>query len=205
LLDKIILVFDCLRDPRDLAQVIHLALAANTKIILDAKNKGYTEPHPRDDLNGLDVARKILILARTTGYKVDLSDIKVVPFVPKRYLKEESVDCFIDSLKELDAVYKKKTLNAAKKGKVLRYVAELEIVNKKPSLRISLKEVKKDSPLGVLKGTSNKIIIVSQTYPKNTPYIVEAPGAGLQVTAQNVRRDLLAQLFPIRKVVPQKN
>ncbi len=171
-----------------------------SEIIKEAKEKGYTEPHPRDDLNGLDVARKILILARTAGYNVNLDDIQLEPFIPKNYFEKESIEEFIKTTKELDEEYSKKVKNASKKGSVLRYIAELESVNGKPKMSISLKEVPKDSVLGLLKGTSNKIVVISKAYPKSTPYVVEAPGAGLEVTAQNIRRDLLSQLLPKRKV-----
>ena len=158
-----------------------------SEILAEAKEMGFTEPHPRDDLNGLDVARKLLILSRVAGYNIELSDVEVVPFIPKSYFDEDDVEKFIESTKELDSHF-------AEKDKLLRYVAEMKLVSGKPKLKVSLEEVEKNSPLGSLSGTLNKIVVVSNTYSKEAPYSVEAPGAGLEVTAQNIRRDLLHQL-----------
>ena len=102
-------------------------------------------------------------------------------------LLENDVDKFIESTKELDNYFKEK------KG-TLRYVAEMKKENDKVKLKVSLKEVEKNSQLGSLEGTLNKIVINSKAYPKETPYSVCAPGSGLTVTAQNIRRDLLHQL-----------
>jgi len=162
-----------------------------SSIVKKAKDYGFTEPDPRDDLNGLDVARKLIVLARTSGIKVELKDIELEPFIPKSFFKDESVDSFLESLITLDASFEKKVLEAKRSDKVLRYVASLEFIKNKPSLLVSLEEVQKNSPLGNLQGTANKIVVISEAYPKNTPYSVEAPGAGLEVTAQNIRRDLL--------------
>lgn len=163
---------------------------AFSDIIKEAKEEGYTEPHPRDDLNGLDVARKLLILTRTAGYNVEMKDIKISPFIPEKYFVEEDVQKFLESTAELNFYFKDKIEKAEKAGNTLRYVAQME----NGKLTVGLKEVSKQSPLGSLNGTLNKISIVSSAYPVNTPYSVEAPGAGLEVTAQNIRRDLLYRL-----------
>lgn len=160
-------------------------------IIKDAKEKGYTEPDPRDDLNGLDVARKLIVLARTVGFPIGLENIELKPFIPEKYFSEQDIDSFLESTKELDDEFEQKVLDAKSKNKVLRYVANLDATKEIPKLDVSLKEIPLDSPLGSLKGTLNKIVIISNAYPEESPYSVEAPGAGLQVTAQNIRRDLL--------------
>ncbi|MBI5635965.1 hypothetical protein HY993_03320 [Candidatus Micrarchaeota archaeon] len=165
-----------------------------SEIVVEAKEKGYTEPHPRDDLNGMDVSRKLLILARTAGFNVSMGDVALSPFIPEKYFGEEDPRAFADSLKELDEEFLQRIRQAKESGLVLRYVAQLNVAGGKPSLSVSLKEVPKDGPLGSLNGTSNKITVISGAYPANSPYVVEAPGAGLEVTAQNIRRDLLAQL-----------
>lgn len=162
-----------------------------SEIILEARDKGYTEPDPRDDLNGLDVARKMIVLARTAGFSAGLKDIKVDPFIPKGCFKDESIEEFLASIKVLDSEFGKRFSEAKKRGMTLRYVAQMDAAHGIPSLDVSLKEVSKESPLGSLKGTLNKIVVVSSTYPESSPYSVEAPGAGLEVTAQNIRRDLL--------------
>lgn len=165
-----------------------------SEIIKKAKELGYTEPHPRDDLNGLDVARKLLTLARTAGYNVNIDDVKVTPFIPKNYLENDDVNDFIEKTKELDDIFKEKVTQAKSKGNVLRYVARLMKTSDKINLNVSLEEVPKESSLGILKGTSNKITVISKIYSKEKPYVVEAPGAGLEITAQNIRRDLLYRL-----------
>ena len=165
-----------------------------SEIIREAKEKGYTEPHPRDDFNGLDVARKLLILARTAGYPVNMEDLSIQPFIPKKYLQEEDVGKFMDSLKGLDDNFSALSKKAKEKGDVLRYVAQMNAENGCARLLVSLQEVPKSSTLGMLSGTANKITVISKTYPKEKPYIVEAPGAGLEITAQNIRRNLLNSL-----------
>lgn len=165
-----------------------------SRIIKEAKEKGYTEPHPRDDLNGVDVARKLLILARTTGYGVNMEDISIRPFIPEQYLQEEDVAGFMERIKELDTEYTEMSNRAKEKGQVLRYVASMDIIGGNPLLKVALQEVAKEGSLGVLSGTTNKITVVSTTYPLEKSYTVEAPGAGLEITAQNIRRDLLNQL-----------
>ncbi|MAE42974.1 hypothetical protein CMO93_04330 [Candidatus Woesearchaeota archaeon] len=162
-----------------------------SEIVKDAKDKGYTEPDPRDDLNGLDVARKLLVLARTAGYEVGIDDIDISPFIPQDYFNGGDVGSFLGSIKQLDAEFKAKMEQAAERGMTFRYVANLDATKEVPKLEVSLKEVPLQSPLGNLKGTSNKIVIISNSYPEENPYSVEAPGAGLRVTAQNIRRDLL--------------
>ncbi|GBE20063.1 MAG TPA: hypothetical protein ENG87_01300 [Candidatus Pacearchaeota archaeon] len=155
-----------------------------------AIGKGYTEPHPRDDLNGLDVAKKLLILARTSGYNVNMKDIRLLPLIPEKYFNYDKINEFLDSVKELDNIFLEKIIKAKESGNVLRYIARISFENNLPKLSISLREVPKNSPLGSLKGTLNKIHIVSGA----GTYSVKAPGAGLKITAQNIRRDLLQQL-----------
>ncbi len=167
-------------------------------IIRDAHVLGYTEPHPRDDLLGMDVAKKLCILARTAGYAVNLDDIKVMPFVSKDFLLEDDADKFLKSLedikyiKDMDANASGRMNEARKKGNTLRYVAKMDATEEKPKLEVSLQEVPKNSPLGNLPAGKNKIVIVSEAYPNG--YCIEAIGAGLDVTARNIRRDLLTLL-----------
>ena len=158
-------------------------------ILREANKRGYTEPHPRDDLNGLDVARKLVVLARTAGYPISVSDVKVSPFIPPEYFLENNPESFLNAVARLDDKFSEKVARARSDGLTLRYVARMDIKDTNPTVEVSLKEVPKQSPLGVLEGTMNKIVIVSETYPNG--YSVEAPGAGLDVTARNIRRDLL--------------
>lgn len=166
-------------------------------IVKDALEKGYTEPHPRDDLNGLDVARKLVVLGRTAGYTVGIKEVKVEPFIPHEYFKENDVAKFLSNIKELDKGFEERIANLKSKGQTLRYVAQMSIDKGHPQLNVSLIEVQKQSPLGRLENTVNKIIIVSDAYPDG--YSIEAPGAGLIVTASNIRQDLV-DLLPERRV-----
>lgn len=166
-------------------------------IVREAHSKGYTEPHPRDDLSGIDVARKIVVLARTAGYEIGIDDVSIKPFVPKKYLSENNIEIFLKNLSELDETFKERVKQAEKYNATLRYIAIMEVKNEKVMIEVALKEVPKQSQLGSLYGTMNKIVIVSESYPNG--YSIEAPGAGLEVTARNIRRDLL-DLLPERKV-----
>ncbi len=160
-------------------------------IVREARAAGYTEPHPSDDLSGSDVGRKIIILARTAGY--DVSNIIINSFIPKELLEEESVPIFMENLKTLDEDFAKRILYAQKRNCTLRYIASFNLENNSSRIEVRLKEVPRDSPLGSLQGTRNKIVVRTKTYGQNF-YSVEAPGAGLEVTAQNIRRDLLKQI-----------
>lgn len=170
-----------------------------SEILKEAFDKGYTEPHPRDDLNGVDVARKMVVLARAAGFRVGMDDARITPFIPQEYLSENDVSSFIGAAKELDGWFEEKMASAGKKGLTPRYVAEMKIEGNIPHIEVSLKYVPKQSPLGSLSGTMNKIVIISEAYPKG--YSVEAQGAGLEVTARNIRRDLLYLLKERKNLV----
>ena len=159
-----------------------------------AKDKGYTEPDPREDLSGMDVARKLLILSRTAGINLGIKDVFIEPFIPKEYFREESVEEFMKASQRLDEYFARNISSALENQRVPRYVAEMSRDKERPSLKVSLKEVPIGSPLGTLEGTLNKVVISTKIYPLEEPYSIEAPGAGLSVTAGNIRADLLEQL-----------
>ncbi|HQG38950.1 MAG TPA: bifunctional aspartate kinase/homoserine dehydrogenase I, partial [Chitinophagales bacterium] len=119
-----------------------------SEVVLDAKAKGFTEPDPRDDLSGLDVARKALILSRDCGAKMELSDIAVENLVPES-LREVDVKTFLSKLPDVDASYEKLKKDAESKGNVLRYMAVIE--NGKVS--IELKQVDSQHPFYNLSGS----------------------------------------------------
>ncbi len=159
-----------------------------------AIKKGYTEPNPAIDLSGADVANKMLILVRTAGFNVSLADIKLEPFVDQKYLNygmrlsDPKAD-FSELDRHMDGL-----MNMAKHGGcTLRYVAKFTIEENMPSISVGLKRVEKGSQLANLKGTSNKIIISANVYGESY-YAVEAPGAGIGITAMNIRRDMLHQI-----------
>lgn len=156
-------------------------------IIEEARASGYTEPDPAEDLSGRDVAKKILILARTAGYDIKPGEFKLEPFVPEIYLTEGS------DYMDLDDLYKRRTEEALEKGNVLRYIARFGLDGVRSRIDVGLKEVPLESEFGILRGTRNKIVVKTSLYSPSF-YSVEAPGAGLEVTAQNIRRDLLDRI-----------
>lgn len=151
--------------------------------------QGYAEPDPRDDLSGEDVARKLLILARSAGLRVERSDIAVESLVPP-----ESVDVpatlVTDTLAVADAAWAERVARATERGERLRYVASVETV---PDLRfrVGVQSVPASSALGTLAGTDNLVEITTDRYAAS-PVVVRGPGAGAEVTAAGVLADVLA-------------
>lgn len=166
-----------------------------SEAIKQLKVDGDTEPDPRDDLSGMDVAKKIVILARTAGYPIDLADVKIEPFVPGgfRTLSDCSVDEFMAKAGMFDEEIAAKFREAKARGKTLRYVASLTTNEETPTVCLGLREEPLDSPLGSLKGNGNKVVIYTDAYNK-VPFELSAPGSGTHITAGNVRRDLLSLL-----------
>jgi aspartokinase/homoserine dehydrogenase 1 len=157
-----------------------------SQVVLDAKAKGFTEPDPRDDLSGLDVARKALILSRDCGEQMELNDIKVENLVPKN-LREVDVNTFLEKLPEVDSTYESLKKDAESKGNVLRYMAVIE--NTKVS--IELKQVDSQHPFYNLSGSDNMIVFTTERY-KNNPLVIKGPGAGAEVTAAGVFAEIIA-------------
>jgi len=153
--------------------------------VKEAVKRGYTEPDPRDDLSGEDVARKILILARELGLQLNLKQVKVENLIPPS-LRKGSVAHFLSRLSEINAVFAKRCASAKQKGKVLQYCAQLK--QGKPS--VGVVEVNADSPLALLKPGDNVVIFKSKRYFDN-PLIIKGPGAGPEVTAGGVFADIL--------------
>ena len=159
-------------------------------IVREAHKIGYTEPHPRDDLSGIDVARKLVIIARSMGLPVGMGNVLREGLVPKEYFLEEDVPKFLDNLVNLDSDFAERMANAKGHGSTLRYVASIDMQGETPVLEVSLKEVSQENLLGMLKGTKNQVVITTKTFSDG--YLIgPLPGAGIDVTAQNVRRDLL--------------
>jgi aspartokinase/homoserine dehydrogenase 1 len=157
-----------------------------SQIVREAKEKGFTEPDPREDLNGMDVARKLLILARETGLSLELKDIKVENLVPAPARKTKSIEEFFKKLAEYDKKFEEKRKRAADKGNVLRYVATLE--NGKGE--ISLIEVNNTHPFYSLTGSDNIFAFYTTHYREN-PIVIKGPGAGADVTAAGVFADII--------------
>jgi aspartokinase/homoserine dehydrogenase 1 len=151
----------------------------------EAHSKGYTEPDPRDDLSGKDVARKALILARSIGLKVNFDAIELEPFISNSY-KGCDVSTFLDRVHELNSTFLNKIQSASEKGMALRYVARIS----RNAISVGLEEISRDSALGRLKGTDNQVTITTKRYIHN-PLIVTGPGAGAEVTAAGVLSDII--------------
>ncbi len=156
-----------------------------SNIVKEAKDIGYTEPDPRDDLSGIDVARKALILARLKGLMINLEDIRLESLVPKE-LEKVSVEEFLWGIKSLDKKFESMLKKALNDGLTLRYVAEI----KEGSVNIGLKEVPLNSPIGSLKGPGNICVFKTKRYDKN-PLVIQGPGAGIEVTAAGVLNDII--------------
>ena len=156
-----------------------------SELVKKAKEKGFTEPDPRDDLSGLDVARKMLILIRETGTKIELSDIKIENLVPKEIEPTLSINEFFIQFSEYDKLFLDKYLKGIKKNQVLRYIGSWD-GNK---AEVNLDYVDNSSPFYYQKGRENFIILKSNRY-NESPLIVRGHGAGAEVTAAGVLQDI---------------
>jgi bifunctional aspartokinase / homoserine dehydrogenase 1 len=157
-----------------------------SQVIKKAQQLGYTEPDPREDLKGMDVARKLLILLREAGYQYEPEDVEVEKIISDKVENAPSVEKAFEQLEKENDLYAEKLRIAKKKGKVLRYLAVFDGKNAK----VGLESLPLDHPLAQLKGTENMIAIYSHHYGEN-PLIVRGPGAGKEVTASGVFADVL--------------
>ena len=151
----------------------------------DAMAAGYTEPDPRIDLSGLDVARKALILARLIGFRGSLDSVSVQSLVPKR-LQRLPLEDFLRRSTELDEAWAARADAARARGAVLRYRARVT----SRSVRVGLVEVPLTDPLSLLQGTDNQFAFTTARYNAR-PLVITGPGAGSAVTASGVYNDLL--------------
>jgi aspartokinase/homoserine dehydrogenase 1 len=155
-------------------------------LVRQAKEKGYTEPDPRDDLNAMDAARKALILARECGMPLEFSAVAVEPLLPAACFDAPSVEEFFTELEKADADFEARRARAAAEGKALRYVAVIE----EGAVRLSLRAEGAESPFRSLVDADNMVVITSQRY-STLPMVIKGPGAGAQVTAGGVLADIL--------------
>ncbi len=155
-------------------------------IVKEAKKLGYTEPDPRDDLSGTDVARKLIILAREMGLKLDMSDVKVESLVPKD-LAGGSIDEFLAGLSRYDDGMLERFQAAKAAGKVLRFVGR---VTARGEATVGVVELDARHAFANIALTDNVVRFATARYNKN-PLIVQGPGAGPEVTAGGVFADLL--------------
>lgn len=155
-------------------------------LVKKAKEMGYTEPDPREDLNGFDVGRKLLILARVAGYRLDFDDIDVQNLVPEEARDAQDTDEFFEKLKEFDPEFEAMWKAAADEGKKLCYIARFE----DGEAEVKLETIASDHPFYNLSGSDNILAIYSSHYDVN-PLVVKGPGAGANVTAAGIIADIL--------------
>jgi aspartokinase/homoserine dehydrogenase 1 len=156
-----------------------------SRAVRSAMGKGYTEPDPREDLSGIDVVRKALILARLLGYSGELRRNSVESLVPK-WARTLVLDDFLSRLEELDPIWSKRVDAAAQAGVVLRYIA-LVTANR---ITVGIRSVPLSSPFAAIKGSDNQLVFTTARYKAN-PLVITGPGAGAEVTAAGVLNDIL--------------
>lgn len=156
-----------------------------SEVVKIAKEKGFTEPDPRDDLSGIDVARKVLILSRLLGRKMELQKINLISLYPID-MKNQSSEEFLKQLHDTNKFYKEKITKAKKNNKVLRFIGEIN----NQGCSVGLQEVDTLSDFGHLKGPDNLVVVKTKRY-FSSPLVIKGPGAGIEVTAAGVFADML--------------
>jgi aspartokinase/homoserine dehydrogenase 1 len=175
-----------------LAKGTPLSVAVRT-----ARELGYTEPHPRDDLSGLDVARKAVILARELGLRLDLTDVELKPFVPESFLKEDDPEKFMESLKSLDAEVAARVAASKAQGRLPRYLARITPGAAGAKVTVGPVDVDSAHPAAALRGAEAFVAFHTERY-KEYPMVVRGAGAGGAVTAAGVLADILRLAQNIR-------
>ncbi len=160
--------------------------AAFSAIVADARQRGFTEPDPRDDLSGADVARKLIILGREMGLALELKDVQVQSLVPSE-LSGGSIEEFMRELPRYDAAMQQRLAGAQARGKVLRYTGRITAAG---VATVGLEELERTHPFANIALTDNVVRFATRRYCAN-PLIVQGPGAGPEVTAGGVFADLL--------------
>ncbi len=156
-----------------------------SKAVQMAMDNGFAEPDPRIDLSGIDVKRKLLILARESGYPLESNDITIIPFLPESCF-EGSLNDFWDAITRYDASFEERRKKLMQENKKLRFVARLE----NGSARIELVEVGITHPAYPLEGSNNIILITTDRYHEQ-PMVIRGYGAGADVTAAGVFADII--------------
>ncbi|NTV02630.1 MAG: bifunctional aspartate kinase/homoserine dehydrogenase I [Chlorobiaceae bacterium] len=157
-----------------------------SEIVRKAKEAGYTEPDPRDDLSGADFSRKLLILGRELGYRLEYADVECESLVPESCRGEMTPDEFLERLAAIDGWYADEIEKAGAEGMTIAFTGEL----KEGKAKVGLKRVPLESPVAGLNGTENLVVFTTDRYLK-TPLVVKGPGAGGEVTAGGVFADIL--------------
>lgn len=162
------------------------AEAKFSDIVKQAQVEGYTEPDPREDLSGVDVMRKILILIRESGLTMELSDIQSKPFIPEQCMNAASVDEFYIALAKEEAHFQKMVKDASAQSKRIKYVATFD----KGKAVTGLKYVSPDHPFYNLEGKDNIVLFTTKRYPEQ-PLVIKGAGAGAEVTAMGIFADVM--------------
>jgi aspartokinase/homoserine dehydrogenase 1 len=157
-----------------------------SEIVRKAKEAGYTEPDPRDDLSGADFSRKMLILGRELGYQLEYADVECQSLVPESLRGEMTPSEFLDGLADIDDWYTGEMKSAESEGMTIAFTGEL----RDGKAKVGLKRVPLESPVAGLNGTENLVVFTTERYLK-TPLVVKGPGAGGEVTAGGVFADIL--------------
>ncbi|MCI0674092.1 MAG: bifunctional aspartate kinase/homoserine dehydrogenase I, partial [Myxococcaceae bacterium] len=161
--------------------------------VREARERGYSEPHPREDLSGMDVRRKALILARELGLALDLDDVEVEPFVPAALLAEDSPEAFLASLERLDREVEERVRALQSEGRVLRYLARIDPAahgTGRPTVKVGPVGVDRGHPAAHLKGAEALVAFTTERH-REFPLLVRGAGAGGEVTASGVLADVL--------------
>ena len=155
-------------------------------IVKQAQEEGYTEPDPKIDLSGIDVMRKILILARESGYELNIEDIANRSFLPKESLDTNNNEDFFRTLRENETAFQALYSAAAEADSKLKYVAQFE----KGKATVGLQNIPKGHDFYSLEGSDNIVLFYTERYP-NQPMIIKGAGAGAEVTASGIFADII--------------
>jgi len=154
-----------------------------------ARDLGYTEPNPAEDLSGLDVARKALVIARETGLELELEDINVEGVVPAELASITDPEEFMEKLPSFDTDFAKKLKQAQTKGQLLRYIASIE----GNEIKVAIQAVDPVHPLSAVTNGENALVMHTRYY-QPIPFVIRGYGAGAEVTAAGLFGDLLKTL-----------
>lgn len=160
-----------------------------SEVTAQAKALGYTETDPREDLSGMDVARKLLVIAREAGMVLDLSEVSIEPVLPAGFADGLDVPAFMAELPKLDAAFAERVQQARERGEVLRYIGEIS----EGRCKVAIKALPVEHPLAKVKDGENALAIQTRYY-QPIPFVLRGYGAGARVTAAGVFSDLMRTL-----------